>query len=591
MKHIKLLFCSAFAASCLSSCGPKESYNSTIDALPFKEENEDLWGAISADGKVIFSNEFKNLPSNVVDGLFFVEENDAYSLYQASEKPKLLLDGLIQIGQISTNSDYIIGVKENSHIQVYDKKGNLVNELTDIDGMEVVEMTGSFYNGYATAYVKKDKTYKMALLNTKCEIVKVFDETSILKDIYNDMILIKNDKDEWTIKDMQNKTILNVDKRYEPSEVRGGHFLKYNMMCASNGEDKLFLNTNGEVNKCPSRVKRVVDFNKNAYVYSSSDGGYGIMNMEHEILARDKYDNIDMTDNGFVAKIGENYEILNKSGEIVTKMKSDSYPYIAGFSSYVTKSGSRYSITDSKGEEINKNSYACLYDGKIPNSSIISDYFNWGNNARVLIDTLNYVARATLNKTLDEYDHFDLKSNGARRYSGTSIASVNITDVNKLTINMFECFDSRIANSSYNYYYDQSVYQWNSTASVNRVAAKVSARSEEMYKNCKSLLESKKQLSEEEANIVADIYNYSKNYYERYDAYTCYEDGDNIIFLGYVSDGKSQNPKEFIIGITGKTSEVSEITDKDDAEVVEEKTTTTSSSKKKTTKRIVNDEW
>ncbi|MCR5247037.1 MAG: hypothetical protein K6E14_04535 [Paludibacteraceae bacterium] len=112
-----------------------------------------------------------------------------------------------------------------------------------------------------------------------------------------------------------------------------------------------------------------------------------------------------------------------------------------------------------------------------------------------------------------------------------------------------------------------------------------------MYKNCKSLLESKKQLSEEEANIVADIYNYSKNYYERYDAYTCYEDGDNIIFLGYVSDGKSQNPKEFIIGITGKTSEVSEVTDKDYAEVVEGKTATTSSSKKKTTKRIVNDEW
>jgi len=591
MERIKTFIYTLLAILVFTGCG-ENSYESNIDAIPFKEEYDDLWGAIRADGKILFSNEFKNLPSNVIDGVFFVKENGTYSLYSAEEKPKLLMDGLLQIGEISEHSDFIIGVKENSHILVIDKKGNIVKELIDIDGMEVRQISNTFYNGYLIAQVKKNSTIKFALLNAKCELVKIYEELTDLKDICNGMSLIKTPQNEWIIKDMSDKNIISIDKRYEPVSIRGGKYIKNNMICAINGDGRLFISIDGNVNKCPSRIKKVVDFNKDAYIFRSSDGGYGVMSMKHDVLVRDKYDRIDFIENGYIAKIGDNYEILNHSGDVISKITSEDFPYVSGFSAYIVKTGSRYTLANPNGEEINKSSYSKVYEGTQTEEWIQNDYVNWNSQAQELIDSLMILAKYSIGKTLNEYDHLNLKSNKPQKYSGETIASYDFLKERKLEIRMFECFDSKIAKSSYSYY--NYNYSWNDEARVNRIAAKVQASNDEMYNNCKNILDSKEiiTLTGAEAEEVAEIYNRGK-YHNIYNAYTCYQtNNDDIIFIGYVyDDNKSYSTKEFIIGVTKKVEK--EVPDTNDNINVSENTKLEKSkaTKKKTTKKTVNDEW
>ena len=54
----------------LFSCSKTE--NGNVEYIPFQETADGQWGMISLDGKVLFKEEFKNKPTVVRDGRFFV---------------------------------------------------------------------------------------------------------------------------------------------------------------------------------------------------------------------------------------------------------------------------------------------------------------------------------------------------------------------------------------------------------------------------------------------------------------------------------------------------------------------------------------
>ena len=70
-----------------SSCSKTE--NGNVEYIPFQETADGQWGMISLDGKVLFKEEFKNKPTIVRDGRFFVRTKDGvWEMYDATEKPK-----------------------------------------------------------------------------------------------------------------------------------------------------------------------------------------------------------------------------------------------------------------------------------------------------------------------------------------------------------------------------------------------------------------------------------------------------------------------------------------------------------------------
>lgn len=60
-----------FMVMILSSCN-KET-NDYVTAFPYMETDKGKWGMITTDGEVLFSQEFKNQPTVVRNGVFLVK--------------------------------------------------------------------------------------------------------------------------------------------------------------------------------------------------------------------------------------------------------------------------------------------------------------------------------------------------------------------------------------------------------------------------------------------------------------------------------------------------------------------------------------
>ena len=76
-----------FMVMILSSCN-KET-NDYVTAFPYMETDKGKWGMITTDGEVLFSQEFKNQPTVVRNGVFLVKnEAKLWEIYKAEKKPE-----------------------------------------------------------------------------------------------------------------------------------------------------------------------------------------------------------------------------------------------------------------------------------------------------------------------------------------------------------------------------------------------------------------------------------------------------------------------------------------------------------------------
>lgn len=87
LKHLSgflLILVAAIVCSCSSDLNRNK-----VEYLPFRETKNGQWGMVSMDGKVLFTDEFKNEPTVVRDGRFFVKNSEGlWEMYEASEHPQ-----------------------------------------------------------------------------------------------------------------------------------------------------------------------------------------------------------------------------------------------------------------------------------------------------------------------------------------------------------------------------------------------------------------------------------------------------------------------------------------------------------------------
>jgi hypothetical protein len=62
----------ACLALLVNSCSLFDSSDRSLDFIPAKVEKGENWGMLGPDGKMLFSDEFENMPSAVINGYFTV---------------------------------------------------------------------------------------------------------------------------------------------------------------------------------------------------------------------------------------------------------------------------------------------------------------------------------------------------------------------------------------------------------------------------------------------------------------------------------------------------------------------------------------
>ena len=150
-----------------SACSEKDSFPQ-LTHIPCKVSDSDLWGMVGVDGKILFENEFEEMPGIAVNGVFSVINSDnQIEYFIADKKPK-------QIGKTSYldggyYTEELIPVTDLDHqISFIKKDGSTAFKLDKIKGKKVVCVAPFFSDGLMAVCTEDNK---WGYINTKGEIV------------------------------------------------------------------------------------------------------------------------------------------------------------------------------------------------------------------------------------------------------------------------------------------------------------------------------------------------------------------------------------------------------------------------------------
>lgn len=300
------IFASAAVAFAVASCSSKPE----ISYLPAKADSGDNWGLVDANGEFLFEDEFSNRPSAVINGIFYVEEGSGYTVYKAEKSPK-------QVGDLSDLKDvgyYTEGVMpvvhKGEHITFVDDEGQVKFTLDKVDGINVKKCVSMFINGRCSFMTDEGKC---GAIDTKGNVVISPKYASELYFV-EDYVLAKyaDDLDKLVIVDKDGKEITSLSgiegKIEAPEPFIDGYTVVYaydadNQEYYSAARKTYTVTKDGEVNKLPSSVKWVREWNDKYIIYEGEDGKYGIITKDGEVTVRAKYDRMTMLANGRIIGI------------------------------------------------------------------------------------------------------------------------------------------------------------------------------------------------------------------------------------------------------------------------------------------------
>lgn len=358
MKKIFYLLPSLILA--LSACTENnQTIEEAIEYFPVKEDTDGKWGFINKNGEMLFTDEFKNEPSVIVNGVFYVKEGNNFVLYRADKKPEAIpgCDELVDAGYFMEG--LIPVVKKDERISIRNGQGDIVATLNPVNGKEILSAYPYFSNGLLPVI---NEDYKYGFVNTKGEVA------IDLK--YNDawpfsegLALVSKEKDGSPIYSIINKDGLeeiSFKKTYSPISFgfKGGHIIM------REDDRVLVFDKKGEFFKLPGKVDMVDEYNADYLVYISNEGKYGLMKLDEKdpaILIKPKYDYMTLVGHDKVLVSEDNdYELLTVEGDRITDFNDD-YNFVntlpGSSSSFRVYDGNYYFLIGEDGKPLNKKEF------------------------------------------------------------------------------------------------------------------------------------------------------------------------------------------------------------------------------------------
>lgn len=369
----------ALCALTMVSCR-KDTISTKIEKVPCRTSAKSDWGFVDREGNVTLDDTYKSCPSMVIEGVFYVHENNGYSLYKYdAKKPKLILEDLKYVG---TPEDGLLPIcRKDNYIEVVNTKGEVKFSLKEMDGLPVSSCCSRFDHGYLGVEVlDTDGAKKVGLVDSKGKVVlkPIYSYIQIFGD--NAFCVQKFTSEE----DTDDANLFIIDRK-------GKDKFKINGKIESNSDEYIAINEDDDIHiydydgnkvlKCPSKVYGIHLFNEDKFIFSSEDG-YGVMDIKGETILPSKYYKIIFLDNGYVVNRNDRWQLLDKSGEIKETLDFDYLAFVCGFR--IGMEGKRdYCLLDSKFKPIRTTELVeigHLYDVDnilYHSYTIYSDYFDY----------------------------------------------------------------------------------------------------------------------------------------------------------------------------------------------------------------------
>lgn len=390
MKTLHILAAAAIAATVASCSGKPE-----LSYMPAKAEGDSNWGLVDADGEFLFTDEFSDRPSPVVNGYFFVEEGNGYTVYKAEKNPKQVgdLSGLKGCGFY--NDGLMPVVHKGEHISFVDGNGKTKFTLENVDSVSVSAAMNMFVNGRCAIRTSDDK---WGAIDTEGNVVvKPKYENPVL--FVEDIALVKDAQSgESYIIDRDGNTKASVSGNISSGGVFIDGYTIVQIEGPDSGEESrmAIVKGDGELTKLPSAVKYVKTWNSKYIVFESSDYEYGILSVDGDIKVRAKYDNIELLANGkFIGNRDGKYMYVSPDGD--TEKLPGEVGAAVGFPYQFSKVFDfKFELVseDDDDDELQLRTYngkkvgkeMDRYKGRIELDNIYSDYFDYADVTRKFMD-------------------------------------------------------------------------------------------------------------------------------------------------------------------------------------------------------------
>ena len=378
MKNVnKLSYLLLALVALLSSCGQKSA---DLEYIPFRSISDGRWGMISTDGKVLFDDEFNDMPQAVYCGRFFVKNKDGkYELYTADEKPQQVA-GKTWADVSDFSKGLALAAEEGNPISIINCDGEQVADLSKIDGKSITAAKG-LYEGHAIVETEDgtkgivDDGGKTIVGPGKYKELEYVGEGKCLA---LDKKYENAEKDQMVIQiiSIEGKTLgeINTSKiNFEGARTTEAVIFNNGLLGAydANGRGGL-INEKGEWVLEPSeKVKHIIAINGDKFIYSGEDG-MGIMDKKGEVLIRGKYFMLQWAGDDLLWAFdtkGENKDmisLINLKDEIVGK-ESFKNGYTLQDGTRIAQLGKHdYGFIDEKGEVMKLDKNVNIADIGIP---------------------------------------------------------------------------------------------------------------------------------------------------------------------------------------------------------------------------------
>lgn len=283
-----------FMVMILSSCN-KET-NDYVTAFPYMETDKGKWGMITTDGEVLFSQEFKNQPTVVRNGVFLVKnEANLWEIYKAEKKPEKI--GSEYTGATIFSNGRAIVCEKDKYITIIDTEGKTIKTLDEIDGKRV-NTVFRFQEGYAKYiagedYGVIDMDGNSIIPSNYCAIMDCSDGKFIAidKKYKTEYTSFCYDKLKYTVLNTKGEILFEIDGS-EYNQV--GKFKEGLLpVCVKKKDSDTeiwgIINEKQEVVIKPDEKITGIEQIRNGMFTYYSEGGWGLMSLEGKTLIKPKY--------------------------------------------------------------------------------------------------------------------------------------------------------------------------------------------------------------------------------------------------------------------------------------------------------------
>ena len=354
LKKIMFLLTLLFIVSCSN-----ETEKSRITHLPFQSSENGRWGLVGIDGKVLFEEEFKEMPTPAANGRFFVKNSstDLWEMYTAEANPKKIGDEYLSVSDFVTTVTPV--VKKGERICLIDVNGNVKTILDKVNKKNIVSCS-TFIKGYAIIIDEDDK---YGVIDTEGKVI-INPKYDRLTPVGDDRFIVKKES-LYEVIDKAGKVLMSIEvgdgKRYSRFEENASTSSYFAVCTTINGEREWgYIDINKDVVVKPSKKISYISRVQGDYFIFKNDNGYGVADFKGNTIIRTKYDELDWCGNGLLQAYKYDYNVENVVCSIINlkgeKVVSDKYlsclDFFDGKHAAVKVAENDWIFINNKGEEL-----------------------------------------------------------------------------------------------------------------------------------------------------------------------------------------------------------------------------------------------